>query len=61
MIEAYIVALDFENNVQPLVEQYGKRNFTKGYRPTQFCEWSDIKLVKYSSNGEMLTFCIENN
>lgn len=56
MIEAYIVALDFEEGVRGLLSLHGKRNFTKGYRPTQFCEWSDIKLVKYKSDGTRLAF-----
>ena len=47
MIEAFIVAKDFDAEVKPLVEKHCKRNFTKGFRPTEFCIWDNIKMVKY--------------
>jgi hypothetical protein len=60
MIEAYIVAADFPPEVIEKRNQECIRNFTKGYRPTVSCTWSNVKLVKYFYENEKLHFEIIN-
>ena len=60
MIEAYIIAADFEDDVKKLVKEYCVRNFTKGYRPTEFCVWNDLKMVKYEiTDGDIVFSVVE--
>ena len=60
MIEAYIIAADFEDDVKKLVEEYCVRDFTKGYRPTEFCIWNNLKMVKYEIiDGEIVFSVVE--
>ena len=60
MIEAYIIAADFEDDVKKLVKEYCVRNFTKGYRPTEFCVWNNLKMVKYEIvNGDIVFSVVE--
>lgn len=58
MIEAFIVASDFNDDVKNEVKQHAVRNFTKGFRPSEFRVWNNLKLVKYSvaSDGNDLNF-----
>ena len=56
MIEAYVVAADFPSSVIEKRDNDCVRNFTKGYRPTNACTWSNCKLVKYEYNDEGLIF-----
>lgn len=56
MIEAYIVASSFDDSIKSLVRQYAVRNFNKGFRPTRFCTWTDLKLVNYKVVNDDLTF-----
>lgn len=56
MIEAYIVASDFSQEVIERREKQCIRNFTKGYRPTVSCTWNFVKLVKYSYEDNKLNF-----
>lgn len=54
MIEAFIIASDFGDDVIYAVRNHCVRNFTKGFRPTQFCIWNNLKMVKYSvKNGDV--------
>ncbi|MFL0506254.1 hypothetical protein ACH0B5_10925 [Ureibacillus sp. 179-F W5.1 NHS] len=50
MIEAFIVAKDFEMEVIELKDSIAKRNFTQGRRPPISHEWSNLRLIKYSYN-----------
>lgn len=55
MIQAFIVASDFSDEVIARRDSECIRNFTKGYRPTVSCKWDAVKLVKYEyDNGELL-------
>lgn len=56
MIEAFIIAADFEEEVKDLVKKHCVRNFTKGFRPTQYCVWSNLKMVKYEVVDNDLVF-----
>jgi len=56
MIEAYVVASDFSEDVINKRNAQCIRNFTKGYRPTQACSWSDVKLVRYEYKEGKLIF-----
>ena len=58
MIEAFIIASDFDNEVKDLVKQHCIRNFTKGFRPTEFCVWNNLKMVKYAVKDDDLEFSI---
>ena len=56
MIEAYIVAAQFSDEVKESVRNHAIRNFNKGFRPTQFCVWSNLKLVQYSIDNNDVVF-----
>lgn len=56
MIEAYIVASDFSPEIKQAVKNYCIRNFNKGFRPTKFCTWDFVKLVKYDAIENDLEF-----
>lgn len=56
MIEAFIVASDFSQEVIERRDKECIRNFTKGYRPTVSCTWNFVKLVKYSYENNKLNF-----
>ena len=58
MIEAYIVAADFSDEVKELAREHCVRNFTKGYRPTEFCVWKALKMVKYKVDDEDVHFSL---
>lgn len=51
MIEAYVVASEFTDEVIKRRDVECVRNFTKGYRPTVACTWNYVKLVQYSYEG----------
>lgn len=50
MIEAFLVAYDFPQEVIDYKNNVCIRNFTKGRRPTVSDTWTNIKLIKYSFN-----------
>ncbi|BDH60308.1 hypothetical protein MTP04_04380 [Lysinibacillus sp. PLM2] len=50
MIDAYIVAKDFEDDVIRMKNVIAKRTFTKGRRPPMTLKWSNLKLIKYKYN-----------
>lgn len=52
MIEAFIVAKDFDEEVIELKDTIAKRNFTQGRRPPVSYEWSNLRLIKYSYNKD---------
>lgn len=56
MIQAYIVAANFTEDVVNYRDKKCIRNYTKGYRPTISCEWNFVKLVKYTYIDEKLEF-----
>lgn len=56
MIEAYVVAADFPEDVIQKRDDECIRNFTKGYRPTQACKWNFVKLIKYEYEDEEIKF-----
>lgn len=58
MIEAFIIASDFEKDVKALVEKHCVRNFTKGFRPTEFCVWNNIKMVRYEIIDDDIRFSV---
>ena len=47
MIEAYVVAAGFSQEVIDRRNEQCIRYFTKGYRPAVSCVWSDVKLIQY--------------
>lgn len=56
MIEAYIVAEDFSQEVIEYKNKRCIRYFTKGFRPSISCIWSNIKLIQYQYNDQKLIF-----
>lgn len=58
MIEAFIIASDFSEEVISMVKNHCIRNFTKGFRPTQFCVWNNLKMVKYSVIDDDVNFTV---
>lgn len=58
MIEAYVVAKDFSDEVIQLKNDIGRRAFIKGRRPPVTKEWVNLNLVKYgyNENVEKLEF-----
>lgn len=56
MIEAYIVASNFNSEIKQSVKKNCVRNYNKGFRPTKFCTWNFVKLVKYNAVENDLEF-----
>lgn len=52
MVEAYITAFDFEENLVEYKNQIGVRNFMKDKRPAIAATWNSINLVKYKYDYE---------
>lgn len=47
MIEAFLVAYDFANNIKDFREKIAVRNYIKSRRPPTSEKWSNIRLIKY--------------
>jgi len=47
MIEAFLVAFDFPEDVIKYKQEICRRNFIIGRRPTISDEWSNLRLIKY--------------
>ncbi len=56
MIQAFLVALDFDDHVLDKREVIGSRKFTHGMRPARSQEWKNLKLVRYVFRKGKLTF-----
>ena len=56
MIEAYIVAADFPQEVIEYKNERCVRYFTKGFRPSISCIWKNIKLIKYEYKNQELVY-----
>lgn len=56
MIEAFVVASNFSEEVIERVRKLCIRNYTKGHRPTVASEWKNIRLIKYSFDNGKLVF-----
>ncbi|MCD6226347.1 MAG: hypothetical protein J7J93_00940 [Candidatus Aenigmarchaeota archaeon] len=52
MINAYLVAHDFNEDVINYAKKVGVRKYTIGKRPAKSREWSNLKLVKYLFDSE---------
>lgn len=52
MIDAYLVAYDFDEEVINAKEKIAIRNFTKGTRPVLSLEWKNLELIKYQFNSD---------
>lgn len=50
MINAFLVAYDFDQEVIQHAQDVGVRRYTVGVRPAKSFEWNKLKLVKYSFN-----------
>jgi len=48
MVEAYVVAFGFPQEVVEAKEEYCIRNYMKGFRPVVPSTWTDVKLIEYS-------------
>lgn len=52
MIEAYVVAADFSEEIIEKRNRECVRYFTKGFRPSESCIWNSLRLIKYEYNQE---------
>jgi hypothetical protein len=52
MINSFLVASDFNDDVINYAKENGIRKYTIGRRPAKSGEWANIKLVKYSYNKD---------
>jgi len=52
MINAYLVAHDFNENIIKYAKKVGIRKYAIGKRPARSKEWSNLKLVKYSFDNK---------
>lgn len=50
MIEAFVVAQDFPQEVIKLKKEAGQRTFVKGRRPAVTKHWENLRLIKYLFN-----------
>lgn len=56
MIEAFIVAADFPEEVIRLRDERCIRYYTKGFRPSVSCVWKGVRLIKYQYVEQKLEF-----
>ena len=56
MIEAYVVAYDFVEEVKEKKEKDATRGYVKGSRPVTSGKWDNVRLVKYSYDSGKLKF-----
>ena len=56
MIEAYVVAADFPQEVIDERDKVCKRTYLSGLRPAVSNEWTNVKLLKYSYENSKLIF-----
>lgn len=58
MIEAYLVAYDFTDELIQHKNKIAVRNYVKGTRPATSMEWNNLLLIKYhfNSSSNKLTF-----
>lgn len=56
MIEAFIVAHDFSNEVINYRNSVCIRNYTKGRRPTIAGVWRNVRLIKYKYENDKIRF-----
>lgn len=53
MIEAFVIAHSFPEEVIALKEEVGKRTFARGNRPVETKHWSNLRLVTYKFNSTL--------
>ena len=51
MVNAFLVASEFDNDIIQHKETVGVRGYTIGFRPARSLKWDNMKLVKYSFNS----------
>ena len=56
MIEAYIVAAGFSQNILDSKDNICVRYFTKGFRPSVSCKWKKVRLIQYEYIDQDLSF-----
>lgn len=56
MIEAYVIAHDFPEDVIKKRNEECVRNFVKGYRPAEAATWSNVKLIRYEFYDDGMDF-----
>lgn len=63
MINAFLIAYHFDEDVIQHSQDVGARKYTAGVRPAKSLEWSNVKLVKYSYNSATtkINFDLVNN
>ncbi|WP_294363150.1 hypothetical protein [uncultured Clostridium sp.] len=56
MIQAFVVAYNFSEDVIKYKNEICIRNYIKGKRPTIASTWSYVRLIKYRFNDNKLQF-----
>lgn len=56
MIEAYVIASNYPEEVIQKRDAECIRNYIKGYRPSEAAKWSNVRLIRYEYNEEGLIF-----
>ena len=52
MINAFLLAYDFEDDITAHLNKVGIRKYTTGMRPAKSEEWDKIKLIKYQYDSD---------
>ncbi len=60
MIEAFIVAYKFSEEVIEKKQGECVRNFTRGYRPAEACTWNSVRLIEYYCTESGIEFHEKN-
>ena len=60
MINAFLIAHEFGEDIVQHKQAVGNRKYTIGVRPARSLEWNNMKLVKYSFDAitNQLGFCV---
>jgi hypothetical protein len=51
MVEAFLIAFDFESGTREYQKKSGVRTFTTGMKPAKTAEWANLSLVRYRYNN----------
>ncbi len=53
MIESFLIAFDFPENINEYKNNYAVRNYIIGRRPAKSSKWNNLNIVKYKYNKEL--------
>ena len=56
MVEAYIIAPSFDDEIKKNFKEICKRNYIISSHPVVNKTWNDVKLISYTYNNSKLNF-----